>query len=143
MRFNELTDYERAALLDKYMREHKELAQDVRRDQLHTAGCFVGAGFCFFGCIRALVAGLGGTEYLDVLPGAAGVFVFSLGLAYFFGTAWKRLRLQTTFMEVAERGLLIMMLEDCGKNGIDFDGGEFADFLRSVPASDILPRARS
>ena len=130
MRFSELTDQERAALIEEFVPLRVENLTGSRGTQRSIAVCFAAAGFCAFGCIQAIATG-------RTLSAAAMLFSFALGSAYFFGTAWAKLMAYNTTVKAGERAYLLLVFERCAKHGVEFSTQDVANFLRYSPD---LPR---
>jgi hypothetical protein len=126
MRFSELTDQQRAALMQQFVQRPLEAVPDLRRSRRFIAACFVAAGFCIFGCINTL-------RFAPALSSAAMMFIFAVGTAYFLGTAWKKWTAHMMLMSAAERAYLLLVFEHCADRGIEFSTGEVVDFLRFAP----------
>ncbi len=126
MRFSELPDQQRAALIQEFLTLRVVELPEFRRAQWKIAVCFAAAGFCAFGCLRAI--GLGPT-----MTAAALLFLFALGSAYFFGTAWTKLTSHNVMMRADERAYLALVFDRCAENGIEFSTQDAAHFLRFAP----------
>lgn len=135
MRFNELTDEELSVLKEEFAALRAQVAVELRPMQRYIAAGFVGAGFCVFGCIRAIMLG-------PAMSAAAMLLVFALGLSYFFGTAWVKLMSHNIMVRASERTYLVLVFEQCAEDGIEFSTHEVAHFLKFAPdrpISESLP----